>query len=199
MESAFRNLDGVYDRNKEKLAGLNKEMRIFRDSLENDFARSLTKAIQGGDGFGAMFKRVGATLEEMVLRLAVVNPAINALFGNNATTLDQNPGDVSSLVSAQGGGLFGSLTKGLFELFSARAAGGPVAGQTPYLVGERGPELFVPHVAGRIQPHGMGRAASSPVNITMHIATPDAASFRASQTQIAAQMLDAARRGSRIR
>ena len=41
-----------------------------------------------------------------------------------------------------------------------RAAGGPVAGNQPYVVGERGPELFVPRGAGTIIPNnqmgGMG-------------------------------------------
>jgi len=35
-----------------------------------------------------------------------------------------------------------------------RAAGGPVMGKTPYLVGEEGPELFVPSIAGDIVPTG---------------------------------------------
>ena len=36
----------------------------------------------------------------------------------------------------------------------ARAAGGPVTAKTPYLVGEEGPELFVPSMAGDIVPTG---------------------------------------------
>ena len=35
-----------------------------------------------------------------------------------------------------------------------RAAGGPVSAKTPYLVGEEGPELFVPSIAGDIIPTG---------------------------------------------
>jgi TP901 family phage tail tape measure protein len=35
-----------------------------------------------------------------------------------------------------------------------RAMGGPVFGGSPYLVGERGPELFVPSSSGRIVPNG---------------------------------------------
>jgi len=35
-----------------------------------------------------------------------------------------------------------------------KAAGGPVMGKTPYLVGEEGPEIFVPSVAGDIVPTG---------------------------------------------
>jgi len=37
-----------------------------------------------------------------------------------------------------------------------RAAGGPVAAGRPYLVGERGPELFMPTQAGGILPNGAG-------------------------------------------
>lgn len=35
-----------------------------------------------------------------------------------------------------------------------RAAGGPVSGGSPYIVGERGPELFVPGSSGSIVPNG---------------------------------------------
>jgi hypothetical protein len=36
---------------------------------------------------------------------------------------------------------------------SARAGGGPVSAGAPYLVGELGPELFVPQASGAIVPH----------------------------------------------
>lgn len=42
--------------------------------------------------------------------------------------------------------------------FGGRAAGGPVAGGTPYIVGERGPEMFVPQGSGTIVPNGSGGA-----------------------------------------
>lgn len=37
---------------------------------------------------------------------------------------------------------------------TGRATGGPVTGGTPYIVGERGPELFVPSSSGTIVPNG---------------------------------------------
>jgi hypothetical protein len=43
-----------------------------------------------------------------------------------------------------------------FQALGYRAAGGPVQAGNPYMVGERGPELFVPSTAGTIQPHGAG-------------------------------------------
>ena len=40
-----------------------------------------------------------------------------------------------------------------------RALGGPVSGGSPYIVGEQGPELFVPGSSGNIVPnHAMGGA-----------------------------------------
>jgi len=42
---------------------------------------------------------------------------------------------------------------GAFAGAFGRQHGGPVLGGMPYLVGERGPELFVPNTAGRIVPN----------------------------------------------
>jgi hypothetical protein len=40
-----------------------------------------------------------------------------------------------------------------------RASGGPVSSGSPYVVGEQGPELFVPTSSGRIVPNGGGGAS----------------------------------------
>jgi phage-related minor tail protein len=52
-----------------------------------------------------------------------------------------------------GGGLGGVLTSLLGSLLGlpGRATGGPVTGGRAYLVGERGPELFVPTATGRVE------------------------------------------------
>ena len=51
----------------------------------------------------------------------------------------------------------------------ARARGGPVTGNTPYMVGERGPELFVPGGNGTIIPNGnmRGGGGGSPISISV--------------------------------
>jgi hypothetical protein len=46
-----------------------------------------------------------------------------------------------------------------------RAAGGPVSGGSTYIVGEKGPELFVPSASGRIIPNGqMSGGGNAPAN-----------------------------------
>lgn len=49
-----------------------------------------------------------------------------------------------------------------------RAAGGPVTSNTPYMVGEEGPEVFVPRVSGAIIPNdklGSGSTDQTPINL----------------------------------
>jgi hypothetical protein len=53
-----------------------------------------------------------------------------------------------------------------FRALGYRASGGPVSAGQPYMVGERGPELFVPTAAGNIRPHGAGGIT---LNNTFHI------------------------------
>jgi len=53
-------------------------------------------------------------------------------------------------------------------ILRGRAAGGPVQRNVPYIVGERGPEMFVPEGSGRIVPnHAMGSGVQIG-NMTIH-------------------------------
>jgi len=49
--------------------------------------------------------------------------------------------------------------------FEERATGGPVSKSKPYLVGERGPEMFVPNSSGRIIPNNQMGGANVVVNV----------------------------------
>ncbi len=78
-----------------------------------------------------------AELSRLIAKLLVVT-ALKALF--------------------TGGGAFAgtSIGKLIAGSLEQRASGGPVAAGVPYLVGERGPELFMPSSSGSIVPHGGG-------------------------------------------
>ena len=57
---------------------------------------------------------------------------------------------------------------GIYGTVPGRAVGGPVMGGTPYMVGERGPELFVPGASGSIVPnHALGGGGSTTVNLIL--------------------------------
>jgi phage-related minor tail protein len=61
----------------------------------------------------------------------------------------------SGIASALTGGTFGGgFSSSIGEAFGGfKASGGPVSGNTSYVVGERGPELFVPNTGGSIVPN----------------------------------------------
>jgi phage-related minor tail protein len=93
--------------------------------------------------------------------------------------------------STGGGGLGSSLNNVLSSLVSSllgspgRATGGPVTAGRPYLVGERGPELFVPSSGGRIE-HVGGGARDVRVGITIQSPAPsDPQVLRQSSRQVA--------------
>lgn len=99
-----------------------------------------------------------AEMAKLTLRTQVLQP----LFGGGAG----NPA-----------GLIGSMLQGMFG--GARADGGPVTSGRSYLVGERGPELFVPQSAGTILPQvPTGPQSMQQITIAPQIdargATPDA-------------------------
>jgi phage-related minor tail protein len=70
-----------------------------------------------------------------------------------------------------GGGLFAAAAKllGAFIGAPGRATGGPVAPGRPYLVGERGPELFVPTASGRVE---TGRGAVRDIRMSITVSAP---------------------------
>ena len=71
-------------------------------------------------------------------------------------------------------GKSGSGLLGLGGLFGFLADGGPASANKPYIVGERGPELFVPNSSGTVIPNGaLGGQA-----VTYNINAVDANSFK---------------------
>lgn len=75
-------------------------------------------------------------------------------------------------------------------LSGARASGGNISQGNPYLVGEKGPEVFVPNQSGYIIPNHQ-LTSNKPINIVMNVSTTDAQSFQKSQNQIFSQAIRA--------
>lgn len=101
-------------------------------------------------------------------------------------------------IGGSGGGTLGSGALGLGSLIGSifglpgRATGGPVAPGRPYLVGERGPEMFVPTSAGHVDP-GHGSAARA-VNVSIRVVSPEGSSSPESLRRSSRQVAQAVRR-----
>lgn len=82
---------------------------------------------------------------------------LDKLFGGGA------PGGVGGLAQNTLGSLLG---------LPGRATGGLVSPQRPFVVGERGPELFVPTSAGRVEPNGGGAKGGRDVRVAINLNSP---------------------------
>jgi hypothetical protein len=96
--------------------------------------------------------------------------ALRALDEIAAQALQIGFGALSGPLSGGGGigNLLGGLAGAIFGL-PGRATGGPVSPGRGYLVGERGPELFVPTAAGRVEA-SLPRAPAREVRVSINIA-----------------------------
>jgi len=129
------------------------------DAAGRNLERALVRATTSGKfGFDDLKKVALSTLADIAA--GAIRSDLGSLFGGGGG-------------GGTGGGLLGSLASLFGGGAPGRATGGPVTGGRPYMVGERGPELFVPTAAGRIQPLGGGRG---PVNVTVNVAAPRDAS-----------------------
>ena len=90
-------------------------------------------------------------------------------------------------------GALSSIASSILPIGGARASGGPVSGGVPYLVGEQGPELFVPPSSGAIAPN----SALGGTQVTLNVQASDAQSFLKSESQVAALLNRALARGQR--
>lgn len=95
--------------------------------------------------------------------------------------------------SGGGGGLLGlaGLVGSLFGL-PGRATGGPVSPGRGFVVGENGPELFVPTSAGQVLPAGAG--SSRNVNVSIKVMAPAGASAPESLARSSRQIAQSVRR-----
>jgi hypothetical protein len=135
---------------------------IFVRDLGNAIGTAFEDAVMSGKGFMDILKGLEQDIIRIIFRLYIMK-SIEATIGNTSGPI---------------GGFLDSLFGG------GRAIGGPVSSGTAYLVGERGPELFVPPSGGgSIVPNEqLGSSGISVVN-NFVISTP---TDRRTQQQIGA-------------
>ena len=153
------------------------------------FSSAFEDAIVKGEKFSSVLEGLLQDITRILARKVITEPLGNAVSaGLSGISFDSLFTDVGSWL----GGLF-------------RAEGGPVAAGQPYIVGERGPEWFVPRQAGTVLPNGTVPGGGGPTihtSISIDARGADAgveARLRLLAGQIARQAsamtLDAIRRG----
>ena len=132
---------------KGKFDGLIASSKEFGVAMVQDFAAGMGQAIASGQKFGQAFKQIFADMLKQIIALIVQAAILAALFA-------MIPGLGAASGFAKGGMGFKDILSGSLQ---GRASGGSVAGGTPYMVGENGPELFMSNTGGNIVPnHALG-------------------------------------------
>ncbi|RYM08659.1 MULTISPECIES: tail tape measure protein [Sphingobium] len=140
--------------------GLNRDVEAMRAGLEGSL----------GDGAD----RAGRRIEQGLMRAVRTGKfGFEDLRRIAVSVLDEIA--ASALRSAVGGGSsgggLGSLGASLLTSalgLPGRATGGPVTPGRAYMVGERGPEMFVPTSSGQVVAHGGGGARDVRVSIAIN-------------------------------
>lgn len=142
--------------------------------------RSLLGAIRKGSlGFDDLQRAAARALDQIAAQ--ALRLGLDSIFGG----------------SSGGGGVGGLLAGTLGALFGlpGRATGGLVSPQRPYVVGERGPELFVPASAGRVEPNlAIPGGGPREVRVAIALNTERGASAPAALRRSSRQIASAVRR-----
>jgi phage-related minor tail protein len=150
-------------------AAFAKDVKDMRGQLEGPFAAGVERAGRMLETALVRAIRTGKLGFDDLKRIA-----LSAMEEIAAAAIRSGIGAVLSGGGKSGGGI-GGLLVGLLGL-PGRAAGGPVAPGRPYLVGERGPELFVPTSSGRVEARGDG---ARDIRVSISVNAPAGAEPRA--------------------
>jgi len=149
----------------EDLKELEDTWTAIGEQINGAFADTFTDIVSGAEDAGEAIKRLIVQVIELIAQQLILQAIQGATGG--------------------GGGLGGAIA----SLF--RADGGPVNRGTPYIVGERGPELFVPNAGGGIVPNGkMGGGGNFVYAPTLNAPGADASTLAQMRTMLAHQKQD---------
>jgi hypothetical protein len=145
------------------------QQNALAESVSSTLGQGMTSVfdalIQGSDNWGKSLQQIASKvlvdIANQLIRIFVIEQAVSAIKSF------LSPFSPSTPLGAGGGmaGKFGTL--GPNYGIAQRAIGGPVSAGTPYMVGERGPELFMPSRGGSIIPNNAlgGGSTSVVVNV----------------------------------
>ena len=128
----------------------------IQSELSGAMSTSLIGLVNGTntakEAFSSMLQSIGKTMVDTATQM-LSKSLVSGLMGGGAA----GGGILGSIfgLSGGGGGGLGGLLGGLF---GARAAGGHADANRPLLIGERGPEIFVPDTGGQIVPNHRAQA-----------------------------------------
>jgi hypothetical protein len=185
-DEAFRK---ATEKQTEYLTGIERQTRqnenLARD-LGFTFQSAFEDAILRGEKLRGVLAGIAQDLARIVMRQTVTEPMARLVMGGLSAASSWLFGGAPGDIRGPGGST--SIPFG-----GPRALGGPVEAGSAYLVGEQGPELFMPAQSGRIIPNGQtgGTVVNQTINISVGVAQTVRAEIAALMPAIKRQTVDA--------
>lgn len=140
-----------------------REIERTADRTFETVGSAITQAFVTGEGGALRFRNVAigvlSEIGQAALRMAVISPVTRALTSAIGSAFGGAIGGVGGYDAV------GTPVNTSSAFGGPRADGGPVDPSKWYVVGERGPEIFVPDAAGTIVPNGVGGGTTVTINI----------------------------------
>jgi len=121
----------------------------------------------------AMLKGAGMTVN--AIYADIKRAQFNVEGNTGGLKKEIEAGNVTEINPGGAAGMYGS------QFLDLRADGGPVTGKTPYIVGEKGPEVFVPDASGTIVPNHL---VGGTTRMGVHPALNASANYMSSLTEL---------------
>jgi len=157
VPTAFESFIDNLRRTRDMAGDLTPELEKLADQAITGLGKSFTDAITGAQKFSDAIKNMAKSVIDSLIQMLVQKYIVDAAFG--AITAGFGGGPTPAPTGGGGGMSLGGL-----------ARGGVATGNTPYIVGEKGPELFIPSTTGRVVPNndlsGGGVTVVQNINVT---------------------------------
>jgi len=155
FEEHRRNMEAMAELDRQRIEKAAEEMQKLRDDIDrmssiitDNFMAAFDSIIQGTESVGRAFTRmIGSILADVGRMMAAeamkkfISGVLGSLFGGAPSYSTQNGGAFDA---------FGGEISPLYDTLPGQASGGFVGSRGAFMVGERGPELFVPPSSGNI-------------------------------------------------
>jgi len=167
-ERAFQDMQNRIKQQNQLNTGLQQQLRLA-DQISNVMGQGMTQAfdllITGANNWGIALRDIAANVLQDIARQLIQIYVIEQAISFMRNLLDPNP---FAALTAPGGRYEGGAlpaTPPPLPPLPGKALGGAVSAGRPYMVGERGPELFVPGAQGNIVPNNAMSGANIVVNV----------------------------------
>lgn len=153
LRTAFEKVTSKIKENEEKFKPLVAFLKATAEFIRDTLAPILGKVL--GGAFKVLGEAIGFVIDLFADLIDAIDKAFNAIKAI-INFIKNNP--VTKFI----GGAFDTVFGG------GKAMGGPVNAGTSYVVGERGPELFMPNRSGTIIPNNKLGGGGTVINLTVN-------------------------------